>query len=138
VAERGPDYLNLADVVAIHQFVMERMGSTPAPFRAGGEGLLESAVMRPQMAAYYEDADVVRQAALLAVGISQAQAFLDGNKRTAFAALRTFLELNGSTFAAQPLAVARQLEAVATRSDSPEAATEHFELWLRAHVGPSA
>ena len=138
MAERGHDYLNLADVVAIHQFVMERMGAAPAPFRAGGEGLVESAVMRPQMAAYYEDADLVRQAALLAVGISQAQAFLDGNKRTAFAALRAFLELNGSTFAVDPLEVARQLEAVATRADSLEAATERFEAGLRASVAPRA
>src|SRR5437870_5204601 len=105
-----PEYLGLQDVVALHRYVMERLGSAPAPFRAGGEGLLESAVMRPQTAAYYEDADLIRQAALLAVGISQAQAFLDGNKRTAYVALRTFLELNGLTFAGEPLDVARQLE----------------------------
>ena len=41
------------------------------------ENALASAVMRPQMAAHYEDADIIRSATLLAVGISQAQAFLD-------------------------------------------------------------
>jgi death-on-curing protein len=115
---------------------MERMGSAPAPFRAGGEALLESAVMRPQMAAYYEGADLIRQAALLAVGISQSQAFLDGNKRTAFGALRAFLGTNGFTFADDSLRVAEQLEAVATRPDSLDAATGRFEAWLRDHVAP--
>jgi death on curing protein len=116
---------------------MERMGSAPAPFRAGGEALLESAVMRPQVAAYYEGADLIRQAALLAVGISQSQAFLDGNKRTAFGALRAFLGANGLTFADDSLRVAEQHEAVATRADSLEAATGRFEAWLRASTGAS-
>src|SRR5216683_335276 len=74
-------HLSLADVLALHAAVMERFGLAPAPLR--DEGVLESAVMRPRMAAYYDEADLIRQAALLAVGISQAQAFLDGNKRTA-------------------------------------------------------
>lgn len=110
------------------------MGSAPAPFRAGGEALLESAVMRPRMAAYYEGADLIRQAALQAVGISRSQAFLDGNKRTAFGALRAFLGANGFTFSGDSLHVAEQLEAVATRTDSLDAATARFEAWLRDHV----
>src|SRR5215216_6727789 len=120
------EYLGLADVIAIHQHIMARLGSNPAPFRAGGEGLLESAVMRPQMAAHYEDADLVRQAALLAVGISQAQAFIDGNKRTAFAVLKLFLNLNDHELIVDPLVVARELERVAEAPDRREAG-EAFE-----------
>lgn len=108
------------------------MGWEPAPLRGGGEGLLESAVMRPQMAEYYEGADIIRQAALLAVGISQAQAFLDGNKRTAVYAAVTFMEANGHSLRFDDLEMARQIEAVAERIDSLEAATERFEAWLRA------
>src|SRR5262245_16793905 len=110
--------------------MMTRVGRRPAPFRAGGEGLLESAVMRPQMAEHYEGADVVRQATLLAVAISQAQAFLDGNQRTAFIAADTFLRIDGHTSPSDSLEYARQLEAVATRADSIEAATDRFEAWL--------
>src|ERR1044072_1297614 len=107
--DRGSEtrYLSLGEVIGLHEAVMRRMGSSPAPFRAGGEGLLESAVMRPQMAAYYEGADLIRQAALLAVGISQAQAFLDGNKRTAFAATDAFLRVNGLSSPADTLEYAR-------------------------------
>ena len=91
MAVGGTRHLSVGEVQGLHEQVMERMGSNPAPFRAGGEGLLESAVMRPQMAEHYEGADMIRQGALLAIGVSQAQAFLDGNKRTAFAASRVFL-----------------------------------------------
>jgi death-on-curing protein len=126
-------YLSLAEVEALHIAIMERMSAHPSPFRAGGEGLLESAVMRPQMAAYYEGADLLRQAALLAVGISQAQA-LDGNKRTAFAAVDVFLRVNGLTSPIDSDEYAHQLELVAERTDSLDAATARFEDWLRTHV----
>lgn len=87
------------------------------------------------MASYYESADIVRQVALLAVAISQAQAFVDGNKRTAYAAAETFIEMNGFEFVGHPLELARQLEAVASRDDSLDAATDRFEAWLRDRVG---
>ena len=127
-------HLSPGEVLALHEQLMERMGSNPAPFRAGGEGLLESAVMRPQMAEHYEGADLIRQAALLAIGISQAQALLDGNKRTAFAASRVFLRVKGYRLAVDSLEMARQLVSVAERSDSLDAATARFEEWLRANV----
>jgi death-on-curing protein len=126
-------YLSVADVVALHAETMEHMGERPAPLR--DEGLLESAVMRPQMAAYYEDADLVRQAALLAIGLSQNQPFIDGNKRVAYMAAVVFLRVNGNPLLGEPMEFARQLEAVAERSDSLEAATERFEAWLRENVG---
>lgn len=126
-------FLSLADALAIHARMMEGMGERPSPLR--DEGLLESAITRPQMAAYYEDADVVRQAALLAVGISQNQPFIDGNKRTAYMAAVTFLRVNGCPFTGEPLDLARELETVATRTDSLDAATARFEAWLREHIG---
>src|SRR5437773_10265175 len=109
------------------------MGSHPAPLR--DEGALESAVHKPQTAPFYEGADLVRQAALLAVGISQAQAFVDGNKRTAFMAALVFLRRNGHPFDGDRLEFAKQLEAVAERTDSLDAATARFETWLRPRVG---
>ena len=127
-------YLTLADVLALHQAVMERFGAASAPLR--DEGALESAVMRARMAAYYKEADIVRQSALLAVGISQAQAFLDGNKRTAFAVCDVFLRVNGLAFSGDPLELALQFEALAKREDSLDKATDRFEQWLRKYVSP--
>ena len=126
-------HLSVADVMALHDTMMRDMGDRPAALR--DPGLLESAVLRPQMAAYYEGADLIRQAAVLAVGISQNQPYVDGNKRTAYIAAQVFLRVNGSPFAGEPLDMARELEAVATRTDSLDAATGRFEAWLRAHTG---
>jgi death-on-curing protein len=124
-------YLSLADVIAIHEQAMRRLGLAPNPLRDSGG--LESAVMRPQMAAWYEGADLIRQAALLGVGISQAQAFLDGNKRTAYLALNTFLRMNGHVYSGDRLALARQFEQFAHRSGDA-AAIDDFETWLRGNV----
>lgn len=94
--------------------------------------------MRPRMAAQDENADLLRQTALLAVGISQARAFLDGNKRTAFAAVDVLLRINGQMFSGAPLDLARQLELVAERNDSLDAATDRFAAWLRADTAARA
>src|SRR5690606_20759012 len=60
-----------------------------------------------------------------------AQAFRDGNKRTAFAASDVFLRLNGLVFRGDPVTLAGKLEAVATRAGDLGAATAEFEMWLR-------
>lgn len=126
------EYLSVADLIALHEAIMERTGSGPAPLR--DEGLLESAAMRPQTAAYDEGADLVRQAALLAIGISQNQPFMEGNKRTAYAALDTFLRLNGQAYDGEPIARSAQLERIAERPGSLGVATDAFEAWLRQRV----
>ena len=126
-------YLSLADVLVLNRAVMLRLRRQAAPLR--GERLLESAIMRPQMAAHYEGADLVRQATLLAIGISQAQAFVDGKKRTAYLCMDTFLRLNDFAYAGHPLDLAKQFEALATRRDDREAAADELEAWLRERVG---
>ncbi len=69
------------------------MGEAAQPLR--NENGLVSVLEKPKNAAYYEGADILAQAAILCIGISQAQAFLDGNKRTAFAVLGVFLSISG-------------------------------------------
>lgn len=127
-------YLTLAEVIAIHDEVLRRLGSPPQGLR--DEGALESAIMRPQMAAWYEGADILRRAALLAVGISQAQAFVDGNKRTALQTLDTFLWINGWAYVADPLDLAFQLEQLADPAQTRADALTDFESWLRSMVQP--
>ncbi len=59
------------------------------------EGLLESALRRPQNKFSYEKPDIADLAAAYAYGIAKNHPFIDGNKRTALVASRTFLLLNG-------------------------------------------
>lgn len=97
---------------------------------------LEGALMRPQMAAHYEQADVVMQAAILIAAIAFAHAFLDGNKRTATVAGSVFLDLNGYTIDVAPSddKLGRQIETLVTYPDSADAAIQRFCDWLRPLV----
>ena len=122
-------HLTLEDVHALHERVMRRFGSAGNPLRDANA--LASAIARTQAAEFYEGADVVRQAALMTVGISQAQAFLDGNKRTALAACHAFLGANGYARSWDSVEFAKQLELVAERVGERDAATDDFEAWLR-------
>jgi death-on-curing protein len=58
------------------------------------QGLLESAIARPQNAFAYGEEDIVVLAVRLMAGIAQAHAFEQGNKRTAFTSMRLFLRAN--------------------------------------------
>ena len=58
-------------------------------------GLLESALARPRNAFAYGEEDPVILAVTRMDGVSRAHAFEQGNKRTAFAAMRLFLRANG-------------------------------------------
>lgn len=55
-------------------------------------GLLESALMRPQTG-YYKTLSL--EAAALLQSLAQNHAFIDGNKRIAFATTAIFLRMNG-------------------------------------------
>lgn len=83
------EYIRVDDILAIHADQIERYG--------GGEGirdpgLLEAALFRPQTG-YYPT--LIDEAAALWESLSQNHPFVDGNKRTAFAATYVFLAING-------------------------------------------
>jgi len=82
------DYLTKPDVIAIHDDQLLRFGGA-AGIR--DEGALEAALARPQNGYY---ADLFEEAAALWESVSQNHAFIDGNKRTAFASLDVFLTIN--------------------------------------------
>src|ERR1700693_2737625 len=83
------DYLTVVEVLAMHADQIERYGGSHG---IRGLGLLESALYRPQTGYY---ADLIEEAAALWESRAQNHAFIDGNKRTAFAATYTFLAING-------------------------------------------
>src|SRR5258708_20552203 len=84
------DYLTMAEVLAMHADQIERYGGSHG---VRDPGLLEAALFRPQTGYY---ADLIEEAAALWESMSQNHPFIDGNKRTAFAATYTFLAINGS------------------------------------------
>lgn len=89
LAVRPRDYLTLEDVLDLHRELIRRWGGTQG---IRDPGLLEAALYRPQTG-YYPS--LVDEASALWESLSQNHAFLDGNKRIAFAATFVFLRING-------------------------------------------
>jgi death-on-curing protein len=82
-------YLTVAEAVAIHHHQIEEYGGE---YGILNQGSLEAAVFRPQTG-YYNH--LSEEAAAVFESLVNNHAFLDGNKRVGFAAVHTFLLLNG-------------------------------------------
>ena len=82
-------YLTVAEVIAIHHHQIEEYGGSHG---LRDLGALEAAVFRP-LTGYYSD--LSEEAAALLESLVNNHAFVDGNKRTGFAAAHTFLLVNG-------------------------------------------
>ena len=97
------------------------------------EGLLESALLRPQNTIGYANADNPRDAAALAasygLGIAKNHPFIDGHKRAAFLAVGMFLYLNGLRLQVSQAEATVTMLAVAAGDISEE----DFAAWLRGH-----
>lgn len=97
-------------------------------------GLLESALVRPQnIAAYEPEADVAKLAAAYAFGIAKNHPFVDGNKRTAYVVMETFIIKNSFELAA-PI-----IDKYLTFLGLAEGRLSEDELaqWLRERIFPA-
>lgn len=122
-------WIGKALALAIHERQLAEHGGQ------GGvrdEGLLESALARPQQRHAYGDPapDLADLAAALAYGLARNHPFLDGNKRTAAVACETFLELNGATLEASD----PDLYPVYLALAEGKLREKDFAAWLRARV----
>lgn len=118
-------YLSVAEVIAIHDDQIERYGGSMG-IRDAGQ--LEAALFRPQTG-YYPD--LIAEAAALWESLSQNHAFVDGNKRTAFAVTFTFLAVNGVSITAAEDAIIRFLVPLYDRSTI---AFDKLDAWLRKNT----
>jgi len=118
-------YLTVAEVLAIHDDQIERYGGS-AGIRDAGQ--LEAALFRPQTG-YYPD--LIAEAAALWESLSQNHAFVDGNKRTAFAVTFTFLAVNGVTITADEDATIRFLIPLYDRNALE---FDKLDKWLRKNT----
>lgn len=88
-------YLSKEEVIAGHYFIMKKMGDVE---QAGvkGHSLLESAVNRPQQSLFGEDAYITLfdKAAAMVDSLAKNHSFYNGNKRTAYVAVKAFLMIN--------------------------------------------
>ncbi len=122
-----PRWLPKDLILAIHNRQLAEHGGAAG---VRDEGLLESALARPQNLFAYGDGDAAALAAAYAFGIARNHPFLDGNKRTAYVACELFLMANGvALVASDEESLAAMLSLAAGEIDEGE-----FAAWLRENV----
>lgn len=121
-------YLTLAEALAIHDDQVERYGGSSG---VRDHGLLEVALYRPQTGYY---ANLIEEAAALWESLGQNHPFVDGNKRTAFAATYTFLAINGTRITAD---AELAYGFIAGLNEANDFTFENLVAWLRENVEPA-
>ncbi len=84
-------FLDFEQVILINKIVVENWGGL---YGIRDKNLIESAINNPQNLFFYQNADVYTIASSYTISIIKNHGFLDGNKRTGFACMNAFLELN--------------------------------------------
>lgn len=125
----GVIWLDAREVRAIHLELLAEHGGLSG---IRDEGLLESALARPQNLLAYGSPSLSELAAAYGFGLAKNHPFLDGNKRTALAAVAVFLDVNGYEL------VAPQAEAVTTvlRLAAGELSEAQLAAWITANIQP--
>ncbi len=122
-----PIWLDKRIALAMHETLIREYGGS------GGvrdEGLLESALARPQNQLAYGDPSLAELAAAYAFGIARNHAFVDGNKRTALMAAYTFLRTNGLRLSASEVEAATMIRDLA----ASEIGEGELAAWITANV----
>ena len=125
---RAPTWSTRRMLDVLHGAQLREHGGAPG---VRDEGLLESALARPQQKwAYAESPDLATLAAAYAFGLAKNHPFADGNKRIALIALEYFLELNGYALAADDAHCVLAILALAAGDFGEKA----LALWIRKHM----
>ena len=126
---KEPIWLRQDVVLAIHARQLAEHGGEEGLRDAG---LLDSALNRPRNLLTYGEPkpDLAALAAAYAYGIARNHPFVDGNKRTAYVACRTFLLLNGHDLHAP---VAEKYSGFLRLAEGTIAEDELAD-WIRQHL----
>jgi death-on-curing protein len=125
-----PKWLEWEAILILHNESLEEHGGV-AGIR--DEGLLESALNRPQNLFHYERVrDLSRFAASYGFGIAKNHPFNDGNKRAAFQAATVFLWINGFELNASQVDATNTVFQLA----DGEISETDFARWLKTNSIP--
>ena len=123
---KEPHWLTRSECLLLHDMLVEQYGGCSG---IRDEGLLDSALARPQQLHHYSKPTIPEMAAAYAAGIVKNHPFLDGNKRTGFMMGAGFLERNGyEFFASEVEGVLRTLALAAGEMTEAD-----YAAWLQAN-----
>ena len=114
------------EILDIHAQLIEAFGGVHGLL---DEAALESALTAAESREYYENADLITCAATYAYHLTQAHAFIDGNKRIAAAVSEIVLELNGGQLNATNEQIVTLFLDIATGKLSRDEVEEFFDRW---------
>ncbi len=122
----NPFYISIEVVLEIHQRQLRDFGGSDGIRNRPG---LESAVETPKATFDGQDlySTIFSKAAAYAFHIAEAQAFVDGNKRTALDVALTFLSINGFEIENESMELYEAMIAIADHKMTKEDLAKLFE-----------
>ena len=126
-----PTWLDVELLTAIHDRQLAEHGG---PSGTRDAGALESALGRPINRWAYGEDDRCALAAAYGFGIARKHPYTDGNKRTAWIAVRVFLALNGYELDRDPAEAIETVLALA----AGKLTEDELAAWLRKRVRPAS
>jgi death-on-curing protein len=123
---RTPIWVLRETVLTLHEQSLAEFGGS-ADIR--DEGLLESALSKPENLLAYGKPTLFDLAASYAFGLVKDRPFIDGNKRAGFIVAVVFLELNGYRLEATEVAAALRTLALA----AGEMSEAEYAAWLKSN-----
>lgn len=117
-------WITKSQAIRMHAEQLSIFGGPPG---IRDEGMLESALGRPENKWSYGESDLAVLAAAYAYGIARNHPFVDGNKRAAFMCMMVFLLKNGVEFSPPPVEATAAMLALA----AGEIEEEGLARWIR-------
>ena len=109
--------------LAIHEDQLAQHGGIPG---IRDENLLGASLARPKHLFAYSNPTIFDLAAVYGYGLAKNHPFVDGNKRTAFMAMYTFLGLNNYWLEVAEMEVVVKMESLAMGTETQDS----IALWL--------
>ena len=126
--KKAPKWISKRALLLLHEESLAEFGGARG---LRDDGLLESALARPQNIHAYNSASTTAElAAAYGYGIAKNHAFVDGNKRAAFLSIGLFLSMNGYRL------IADQADAITVIMGVAGGEANEIELatWIAANV----
>lgn len=123
---KEPYWLTRSECLLLHDMMLDQYGGCSG---IRDEGLLDSALARPQQLRHYGTPTMPEMAAAYTAGIVKNHPFLDGNKRTGFMMGAGFLERNGYELIASEAEVVIRTLALA----AGEMSEADYAAWLESN-----
>ena len=121
-----PIWISDKIVKAMHTDQLAQHGGSPG---IRDENLLSASLARPRHLLVYSDPTLFDLTAAYGYGLAKNHPFIDGNKRTAFVVMASFLELNGYSLDVSEMEVVIMMERLATDEETQDS----IAGWLKAY-----